>query len=122
MDLSTGKIGIAPTDQIKEIFVNFKEQIEFKSRNVEFGEGEVLYNDKSFTEEIIGSKLQSEKWVLSPTYMGMKVIRLRVERIPPEFEREWLLAAVINDLDKEVLQVSKLTIYNGSVMNWKYIY
>lgn len=43
LDLSTGRIGMAPASEIKEILKEHKEDIPLKTRKVNFGEVEVLY-------------------------------------------------------------------------------
>lgn len=106
LDMPIGKIGVAPAHEIEEVLAEYKEHIVYKARTAKFREVEVTYKEEKFAEEMASKKLKSEKWVLFPTYRRMEVVRLRMGRILPEFEVEWVFAATLNKLEKgQVLQV-----------------
>lgn len=82
IDLITGKIENVAVDQFNKILEEYKEYKEFKERGWKFGEIKIRFKSEEIAEEMIEKILQSDKWILFSTYMDMKVVRVRVGKIP----------------------------------------
>lgn len=63
--------------------------------------------DAKFAEDMSDGKLQSEKWVLFPTYMGLEVVRMGVGRIQQGYGKEWVLAAQWSGRGKSIGSIPK---------------
>lgn len=100
LDFSTGRISVAPVNEIEKALTAYKELILQKSRTVNFGETEEIYKDEKVAEEMAGGKLLSEKWVLFSSYTEMRIVRIRVGRIPPLIRSECDLATLLNKIGK----------------------
>lgn len=61
---------MAPAGESYKILVNYKNQIEVKTRTEKFGEVKVQFKEEKLAEEIAGKKQQPEKWVRLFTYMA----------------------------------------------------
>lgn len=61
LDLSTGRIGVAPAKEIEKVLTAYKELVLHKSRIANFVEIEVIYKDVDLAEKMTGRKLMSEK-------------------------------------------------------------
>lgn len=59
--------------------------------------------------------LKIEKWALMPTYLGRRIARLRIGKIPPEIEEGWLAAAVLLEIKESV---EKLQAMRTQQLNW----
>lgn len=107
LNLTTGRSGVAPADQVEEIRGNYKEMIEFKSRGARFGEIDAICKNRKWADEMAMRKLRSERWVFFPTYMGKKIVRVRMEKITLELDKEGALAVIFNEMkETKIIQVS----------------
>lgn len=46
--------------------------------------------------------LKTEEWVFFPTSLGQRIAKIRVRRVPVEIEVEWLVAAILKAISKEI--------------------
>uniref|UniRef100_A0A0L8H776 Uncharacterized protein n=1 Tax=Octopus bimaculoides TaxID=37653 RepID=A0A0L8H776_OCTBM len=55
--------------------------------------------------------LRSAEWALLPTYCSKRAARVRLDRIPPEIDEAWLVAAILynTEEDAQVLKISRMT-------------
>lgn len=46
--------------------------------------------------------LRTEEWVLFLNYLGRKIVRIRIGKVLPEIEAEWLAAAILSHVKEDI--------------------
>lgn len=83
---------------IEQIFYSSNDLIESKTRSRKFGEVRIQYKEGGIAESMAEEILQSDNWMLYPTYMNIKVVRVRVARMG--CDKELISASLLNKLEE----------------------
>lgn len=85
-------------DPEREIETAMKKVVKYAicyTRGVKYGSVEVKFDTQNLAAGYFMKILQTEGSMLSPTFIGKRIVRVRVGKIPLEMETEWIAVAVL---------------------------
>lgn len=93
MYLPTKIIGIVLEEEVEHCLEGINQYIKFYTRSKGYRAIEVVFAIKEASIVHATTTLKMEEWELLSMYLGMRIARLRVDRIPREIEKVWLASA-----------------------------
>lgn len=114
------KIDIAKEEILELVQNKIRNDITFYTRCVKFGSIEVRLQTKELAE-INVTKILRTNGFFFPTYLKKRITRIRVGKVPPEIEEEWLAVTVLCNKSNEIeiLEVSKTQMLNWWALDWE---
>lgn len=106
-----------------EAIVEIRKDARFYTRHATYASIEVKFANKAISSMNAMKLLQTGKWVLFATNLGIRIARISFGRIPTEIEAEWIPAAVfINTSDEgEMLHdTRRRKTQTGWAVAWSY--
>lgn len=64
----------------------------------QYGTVEVEFRTKEDAKELATETREKEKWLLSPSYLGRVVKKIRIGAIPPAVRANWLMVAALKEI------------------------
>lgn len=74
----------------------------FYTKGESYGAVEVRFANMELTVVYATTILETEKWLLFPTYIVRKIVRMSIGRAPPEIKVEWLAAAILSNVNENI--------------------
>lgn len=95
-------IEIALEGEIEKPLENMQEEIQFHTQGRQYGAVEVRFVTEKTVVAHGTATLKADDQALLPTYLGRRIVRLRIGKIPQEIEEEWLVTVILSEVKEDM--------------------